>query len=61
MNAIYIMLLADTNLMFLCIPCIYSRVTKKVLNNDVPDGLKKINCAIEKQNQFLKEIGVKRN
>ena len=38
MNAIYIMILADTNLMFFCMPCIYSRVTKKVLNNNVPDG-----------------------
>ena len=60
MGAIYLMLLSDTNLMFLCLPCIHSRLSKKILNNDVAEGLKKINCAIERHNLFLKGIGAKR-
>ena len=42
MYVIYIMLLDDTTLMFFCIPCICARVSNKILNNDVPDGLKKL-------------------
>ena len=50
------MLLSDTNLMFFCLPCIHSRLSRKLLNNDVEEGLKRSTVPLKSIISLLKVL-----